>query len=265
MKKEIIKALKKEGHIVCMTGDGVNDVLALRESDCSVAMASGSDAAKSVSQLVLLDSNFASMPKIVAEGRRNINNIERSASLLLVKTLYTILLILTCFMFKSRYFFIPIQLTLITSCTIGIPSFILALEPNKNIVDGNNFLLKIIKKSIPGSFTVFLDMVIVMLFQKYFEITPEITNYLAVILTATCGFIHLYHVSKPFNYLRIIMFVLLILVFNYGVFFQREFFSLTYFNGQIGLIFFLLVIFSIFSYNVWIKISNYVFTKKILK
>ena len=265
MKKEIIKALKKEGNTVCMTGDGVNDVLALREADCSVAMASGSDAAKSVSQLVLLDSNFASMPKIVAEGRRNINNIERSASLLLVKTIYTILLILTCFMFKSRYFFIPIQLTLITSCTIGIPSFILALEPNKNIVNGNNFLLKIIKKSIPGSFTVFLDMVIVMLFQKYFEITPEITNYLAVILTATCGFIHLFHISKPFNYLRIIIFSLLILLFNYGVFFQREFFSLTYFNGQIGLIFFLLVIFSIFSYNVWIKISDYVFTKKILK
>ena len=265
MKREIVKALKKKGYTVCMTGDGVNDVLALREADCSVAMASGSDAAKSVSQLVLLDSNFASMPKIVAEGRRNINNIERSASLLLVKTLYTILLILTCFIFGSRYFFIPIQLTLISSCTIGIPSFILALEPNKNIVEGNKFLLKIIKKSIPGSFTVFLDMVIVMLFQKYFEITPDITNYLAVILTATTGFIHLYHISKPFNYLRSIMFALLIIVFNYGIFFQREFFSLSYFNGQIGLIYFLLVIFSLFSYRVLVKITDYIFTRKVLK
>ena len=93
MKKKLVQALKSNGYIVAMTGDGVNDVLALREADCSIAMASGSDAAKSVSQLVLLDSNFASMPKIVAEGRRNINNIERSASLLLVKTIYTILLI----------------------------------------------------------------------------------------------------------------------------------------------------------------------------
>ena len=261
MKREIVKALKKEGYTVCMTGDGVNDVLALREADCSVAMASGSDAAKSVRQLVLLDSNFASMPKIVAEGRRNINNIERSSSLLLVKTIYTILLILTCFVFKSRYFFIPIQLTLITSCTIGIPSFILALEPNRSLVDGNNFLLKIIKKSIPGSVTVFLNMIIVLLFQKNFEITPDITNYLAVILTATCGFIHLYHVSKPFNYLRGIMFFLLILVFNYGVFFQREFFSLTYFNGQIALIYFLLVIFSIFSYQFMIRITDFIFKK----
>ena len=262
MKKEIIKTLKKEGYTVCMTGDGVNDVLALREADCSVAMASGSDAAKSVSQLVLLDSNFASMPKIVLEGRRNINNIERSASLLLVKTLYTILLILTCFIFGSRYFFIPIQLTLITSCTIGIPSFILALEPNKNIVEGNKFLLKIIKKSIPGSFTVFLDMIIVMLFQKYFEITPDITNYLAVILTGTTGFIHLYHVAKPFNYLRSIMFALLIILFTYGIFFQREFFSLSYFNGQIGLIYFLLVIFSLFSYKFLVKITDYLFKRK---
>ncbi len=254
MKKEIIKALKREGHTVCMTGDGVNDVLALRESDCSVAMASGSDAAKSVSQLVLLDSNFASMPKIVAEGRRNINNIERSASLLLVKTIYTILLIIACFFFQSEYFFIPIQLTLITSCTIGIPSFILALEPNKNIVEGKKFLLKIIKKSIPGSVTVFLDVVIVLLFKKYFEITPDITNYLAVILTGTTGFIHLYHVSKPFNYLRGIMFGLLIILFMYGVFFQRELFSLSYFNGQIGLIFFLLVIFSLTSYKVLLRL-----------
>ena len=126
-------------------------------------------------------------------------------------------------------------------------------------------MLKIIKKSIPGSFTVFLDMVIVMLFQKYFEITPDVINYLAVLLTATCGFIHLYHISKPFNYLRAIMFSLLIILFNYGIFFQREFFSLTFFNGQIGLIYFLLVIFSLFSYKGLIKITNYLFDKKKIK
>ena len=261
-KKQIIHALKKNGYTVAMTGDGVNDVLALREADCSVAMASGSDAAKSVSQLVLLDSNFASMPKIVAEGRRNINNIERSASLLLVKTIYTILLILTCIFAQNEYFFVPIQLTLITSCTIGIPSFILALEPNHNLVDGKGFLIKIFKRSLPGSLTVFLNIIIILLFKKYFEITPQVTNALAVLVTGTTGFIHLYHVSKPFNYLRVIMFTLLLLVFCYGALFQNEFFVLSSFNGQIGLILLLLIVFSMFSYNTIEKIVNYLFNLK---
>ena len=249
MKKELVIALKRNGYTVCMTGDGVNDVLALREADSSVAMASGADAAKSVSQLVLLDNNFASMPKVVLEGRRNINNIERSASLLLVKTIYTILLILTCLFFRSKYFFVPIQLTLITTCTIGIPSFVLALEPNKNIVDGKNFLLKIIKKSLPGSFTVFFNIIIILLFKKYFDLTPHVTNSLAVLITGATGFIHLYYVSKPFNYLRVTLFSLLLLLFIYGGIFQHEFFSLIEFNGQIGLIIFLLIIFSLFSYK----------------
>ncbi len=262
MKKKIITSLKKNGYTVAMTGDGVNDVLALREADCSVAMASGSDAAKSVSQLVLLDSNFASMPKIVAEGRRNINNIERSASLLLVKTIYTILLILTCLFFQSEYFFIPIQLTLITTCTIGIPSFILALEPNHNVVDGKGFLIKIIKKSLPGSFTVFFNIIIILLFKKYFEVTPQVTNSLAVLITGVTGFIHLYHVSKPFNYLRGTLFVLLIIIFTYGGLFQREFFSLQEINGQIGLITFLLAIFSFFSYKTLEKCNDNLFSFK---
>ena len=262
MKKSLVKALKRNGYTVAMTGDGVNDVLALREADCSIAMASGSDAAKSVSQLVLLDSNFASMPKIVAEGRRNINNIERSASLLLVKTIYTILLILTCIFVNNEYFFVPIQLTLITSCTIGIPSFILALEPNHNLVDGKNFLLKIIRKSLPGSLTVFLNIVIILLFKKYFEISPVVINALAVLVTGVTGFIHLAHVSRPFNYLRGIMFFLLMIIFIYGALFQKEFFSLATIDGQIGLILFLLIIFSIFAYNFMERLINYLFDIK---
>ena len=262
MKKKLVEALKRNGFIVAMTGDGVNDVLALREADCSVAMASGSDAAKSVSQLVLLDSNFASMPKIVAEGRRNINNIERSASLLLVKTIYTILLILTCIFVNSEYFFVPIQLTLITSCTIGIPSFILALEPNHNLVDGKNFLLKIVQKSLPGSFTVFFNIIIILLFKKYFEISPTVINALAVLVTGITGFIHLAHISRPFNYLRSILFGLLLIIFAYGALFQNEFFVLSSINGQIGLILFLLVMFSMFSYNVLEKVVSFIFNIK---
>ena len=260
MKRELVRALKKNGDTVCMTGDGVNDVLALRESDCSVAMASGSDAAKAVSQLVLLDSNFASMPKIVAEGRRNINNIERSASLLLVKTIYTFLLILTSLFFRSPYFFVPIQLTLITGTTIGIPSFILALEPNKSLVDGNNFLLKIFKKSIPASFTVFFNIIIILLFKQFFEATPSIINALAVLTTGATGFIHLYYVSRPFNYLRGTLFYFLVTTFIYGGLFQHEFFSMQEFTGQIGLIYFLLIIFSLFSYHTLTKVTDYIFS-----
>lgn len=262
MKKEIIKSLKKNGYTVAMTGDGVNDVLALREADCSVAMASGSDAAKSVSQLVLLDSNFASMPKIVAEGRRNINNIERSSSLLLVKTIYTILLILTSIIFQHEYFFIPIQLTLITSCTIGIPSFILALEPNHNIVDGKNFLVKIIRKSMPGGLTVFLNILVILLLKDRFAMNKEIVNALAVLVTGMTGFIHLFHVSRPFNYLRIVMFGFLILLFSYGAVFQREFFVLHQINDKISFTMLGLLLFSIFSYALVDKGVEYIFNLK---
>ena len=262
-KKKLILALKKQGFITAMTGDGVNDVLALKEADCSVAMASGSDAAKAVSQIVLLDNNFASMPKIVAEGRRTINNIERSASLLLVKTIYTIMLILTCLFTRSEYFFIPIQLTLITSCTIGIPSFILALEPNTNIVSGN-FILKIFKNSIPAGLTVFLDVVIIVLFKNAFNLDEGIVNSLAVLITGTTGFIHLYNVSKPFNYLRGTLFAILLIGFIYGIFFQYSFFDIHSMNLQIALITFLLIIFSFYSYEVLYRFLQFI-TRKVHK
>ena len=135
-KREIIEALKALGHTVAMTGDGVNDVLALKEADCSVAMNSGSDAARNVSQLVLLDSNFVSMPKVVAEGRRSINNIQRSSSLFLCKTTYATLLAILFVFLPISYPFEPIQLTLTSVATIGIPSFILALEPNNERLNG---------------------------------------------------------------------------------------------------------------------------------
>ncbi len=258
-KKKIITALKKLGYITAMTGDGVNDCLALKEADCSIAVASGSDAARSVSQIVLLDNNFSSIPKIVAEGRRTINNIERSASLLLVKTIYTILIILTCLFTRNEYFFIPIQLTLITTTTIGIPSFILALEPNTNIVSGN-FILKIFKNSIPAGITVFLDIVIIILFKNAFLLPDTLVNALAVLLTGTTGFIHLYRISKPFNFLRRVLFIILISGFIYGAMFQNNFFNLVGMNLQIALIFFLLVVFSINIYDLMHK-GIFYFTK----
>ena len=152
-KKLIIEALQSNGKTVAMTGDGVNDVLALKTSDCSIAMANGSDAAKNVSQLILLDSNFSSMPKIVAEGRRTINNIERSASLFLVKTIYSCLNAILFLLIGEPYPFEPIQLSLISTVTIGIPSFVLALEPNKERIKGN-FLRNVISKSLPTALCV---------------------------------------------------------------------------------------------------------------
>lgn len=260
-KKMLVEALKNKGYFVAMTGDGVNDVLALKEANCSIGLGNGSDAAKSVSELVLLDSNFASLPKIVAEGRRTINNIERSASLLLVKTIYTILLIWTCIFFKSEYFFIPIQLTLITTCTIGIPSFILALEPNTSVVHGEKFLFKIIMRSLPGSITVFLNVLIILFCKKAFILDDNITNTLCVFLTATTGFIHLYNVSKPFNTLRTILLVGLIMIFTYAIIFQNKFFNISDFNLQISIIFFLLFIFSTQLYVYLKKLVDYILKK----
>ena len=151
-KKAFVTALQKAGHTVAMTGDGVNDTLALKASDCGVAMAAGSDAARNVAHLVLVDNDFASMPKVVAEGRRSINNLQRSASLFLVKTLLSIIGAAAFLILPWQYPFQPIQITLVSAFAIGIPSFVLALEPNHDRVKGH-FLENVIVRSIPGAAT----------------------------------------------------------------------------------------------------------------
>ena len=142
-KKKFVETLKANGHTVAMTGDGVNDVLALKTADCSIALASGSDAAKNISQLVLADDDFISLPSVVAEGRRSINNIQRSASLFIVKTIYSFILAIVFIFVTVKYPFQPLQLSLISGLTIGLPSFVLALQPNHNIIKacffGNNY------------------------------------------------------------------------------------------------------------------------------
>ena len=215
-KRKFVVELKKQGHTVAMTGDGVNDVLALKEADCSIAMAAGSDAAKNVAQLVLLDSNFASMPKVVAEGRRTINNIQRSSTLFIVKTIFsTILAIL--FLFLTAHFpFQPIQLTLVNACTIGIPSFILALEPNKERIKGI-FILNILEKSIPAGVTTVINIVLCIFAESIFGLTVEEYSTLAVCLTAITAFMILFQVSMPFNKIRTALFVLMITGMAIGV------------------------------------------------
>ena len=225
-KKQIISALKENGHTVAMTGDGVNDCLALKEADCSIAMSSGSDAARNVSELVLLDSNFDSMPKIVAEGRRTINNIQRSATLFLVKTIYATLLALIFLFVDMSYPFQPIQLTLTSVVTIGIPSFILALEPNKELVKGN-FLINVISKSIPTAFTIVINITIVMIMASIFKINSKEISTICVILTAYTGFLLLYKLCTPFNTIRKVLFSSMIILFITGVLGLNTLFSLT--------------------------------------
>lgn len=247
-KKFIILTLQKSGRTVAMTGDGVNDVLALKKSDCAISLASGSDAARNVSQLVLLDDNFDSLPKVVAEGRRTINNIERSASLLLVKTIYTVLLILFSVLISSKYFFIPIQLTLITTFTIGTPSFILALEPNNDLVKGN-FLLKIVSRSLPTALTVFFNVVLVTCFQNVFHLSYETQSSICVFLTAITGFIYLYKICKPFTILRTVLFLGMLIGFCYCLIFQNSFFNLVPITPASALIAIVLSIDSLYVYR----------------
>lgn len=194
-KKDLVLALQKSGKTVAMTGDGVNDVLALKTADCSIAMANGSDATKSVSQLILLDSNFASMPKVVGEGRRTINNIERSASLFLVKTIYSSVLALL-FLFLSQEFpFEPVHLSLIGVVTIGIPSFMLALEPNNDRIHGH-FLKNVISKAIPTALTTIFSVLVIAFCVKFGIIPSYAYSSLCVIATATSGFSLLFTLSR---------------------------------------------------------------------
>lgn len=213
-KLTLVKALKKAGHTVAMTGDGVNDVLALKAADCSIAMAAGSDAAKNVSSLVLLDNNFASMPHVVAEGRRSINNLERSAALYLTKTFYNTLLAILFMIVSHPLPFEPQNLTLIGGVTIGIPSVVLALEPNKERVTGR-FLTKVMVNAIPGALTVLIGTVAVLICQSF--ILPSITDRqvgtILIILLTVAGFMLLARVSMPWNVIHIVLYVVMILMF----------------------------------------------------
>ncbi len=224
-KLAFVKALKEGGHTVAMTGDGVNDVLALKEADCSIAMASGSDAARTVSNLVLLDSNFASMPIVVQEGRRSINNLQRSSSLFLVKTIFSALIGVLFIFINYTYPFEPIQQTLISSLTIGVPSFILALEPNNDRLRGK-FIGNVIRMCIPAALTQTANIVVLCALAGPLGLTSAETSTMAVIITAMTGFIMLFKVSAPFNTLRGLLFWALLTAFLLAFIFFGWFFAL---------------------------------------
>ncbi len=201
-KKLLVQALQENKHTVAMTGDGVNDVLALKEADCSIAMASGSEVAAQISDLVLMNSDFASMPSVVAEGRRVINNIERAASLYLVKNIFSLILAIISITAAFSYPLTPSQLTLMSLLSIGIPSLILALEPNESLVSGR-FLQNAILRALPAALTDLFIIIFVLLFQKAFAISNTEISTVTALLVTIVGFFMVWKVAKPVNRLHL--------------------------------------------------------------
>lgn len=231
----LIQGLKEAGHTVAMTGDGVNDVLALRESDCSIAMAAGSEAARNVSQIVLLDSDFDVMPHIVDEGRRAINNLQRSSALFLTKTCFATLAAF-CFLFLwVGYPFQPIQLSLISSLTIGAPSFLLALEPNFAPVRGS-FKDQLLRRSLPGGISMVTDVLWCVALLNWFpQTSPEQLSTLCVLAVGCAGLLNLYFVASPLNLRRGAILGLMAVGFFAGAWILRELFSLVVPTGWMWL------------------------------
>lgn len=252
-KKTIITSLQKNNHVVAMTGDGVNDVLALKEADCGVALSSGTEAARNVSELILLDSNFNSIPKIVLEGRRTINNIQRSASLFITKTLYAMLLIVLFMFVKKSYPFMPIQLTLTSVFTIGIPAFILALEPNNEKVKGN-FLKNVASVAFPTSITIVFNIILLLIASEILNMTQEDMSTIAVLLLGTTGFMHIYRISYPLNLIRKTLLIAMIIAFLIAVFGFEKLFSLSILNRNLISIYLILGLFSYLFFSAITKV-----------
>ncbi|MDT2670056.1 HAD-IC family P-type ATPase [Enterococcus dongliensis] len=222
-KQFLIRALKVN-HTVCMTGDGVNDVLALREADIGVAMANGSGAARAASDVILLDSDFARMQNVLNEGRRVINNIERVASMYLVKTIYSLLLAVIFMFITNPYPFEPVQLTPINALTVGIPSFFLALKPSYERIKGD-FLNNISRVSLPGALTVISAVMLVQLASGLFRLDYQATSTMSVFLTGCVGLLVLYKVSFPLDKKKIALITILSVAYVSCYLFFREFFD----------------------------------------
>ncbi len=200
-KRELVEAMKRDGHGVAMIGDGVNDIPALKAADCSIAMAGGSDAACRVSHITLLNADFEAMPGIVLEGRRVINNITRAASLFLIKNIFSLLLSLALLALPYAYPFVPIQLTLVSSLTVGFPSFVLALQPSRERVRGD-FIRNVIARAIPGGVCVALICIAVVAFGGRLGCTGEQTATLCTLITGYSGLVALLLICLPLNALR---------------------------------------------------------------
>ena len=245
-KKKLVAAMKRAGHTVAMTGDGVNDVLALREADCSIAMASGSGVACQASHIVLLDSQFSALPSVVAEGRRVINNIERSASLYLVKNIFSFCLAFFTLFATLPYPFSPAQLTLVSAVTIGIPSFILAMEPNESLVKGK-FLRNVLFRALPAAMTDLAMVVGILLFYIAFQLDDTAMITICTGVMGIVGLMMVHRTCQPYNTIRKVMIVVLGVLFVIAYFGFPTLFSLQELNLQSALI---LIVFGLLSWPV---------------
>ncbi|MCQ2456857.1 MAG: HAD-IC family P-type ATPase, partial [Clostridia bacterium] len=225
-KRILVRALKAKGHTVAMTGDGVNDILALKEADCSIAMASGSDVTCQVSHLVLLKSKFSSLPSVVAEGRQVINNIERSAALFLVKNIFSFVLAIISIFAAFEYPLQPVQISLISGLTIGIPSFVLALEKNENRVHGK-FLLNVIYSALPAALTDLIVVIGVILFADAFRMDTAVSSSVITILMGLVGFTMIFKLCRPFNKQRTVLITGLGVLFIAALLIMPGFFEIT--------------------------------------
>ena len=234
-KRYLVRAFQKQGHTVAMTGDGVNDVLALKDANCGIAMASGSQAASQVAQIVLLNSQFSAMPAIVAEGRRVINNIQLAASLILVKNIFSFALTLLLLFIDMPYPLLPIQLSLISTFTIGIPSFFLALEPNYARVEGK-FMRNVIRRAMPGGLTNLTIVLLAGFFTSTFGLSNEQLNTICVWVMSAVGLVTLYHVSVPFTRLRLAVLAAMTAAMLFSLLVIPAFFDLPVLNASSALI-----------------------------
>ena len=225
-KRQFVRLLKEAGHTVAMTGDGVNDVLALKDADCSIAMASGSDAAAQASQLVLLESDFSCMPQVVLEGRRVVNNIQRSASLFLVKNIFSFLLSVISLVFLFTYPLEPSQISLISMFTIGIPAFFLALESNRNIIRGH-FLTNVFLKALPAALTDAVAVGALVIFGRTFGVKATDISTAATMLLVIVGFMILYTISAPLNKMRGMIFASCVAGLLFCAVFLNDLFAIT--------------------------------------
>lgn len=200
-KQLIVRALQKQKHTVAMTGDGVNDILAMKDADCSIAMASGSEAAAQAAQTVLLDSDFGRMPYVVFEGRQVVNNIQRSASLFLVKNIFSLLMAIFSAIFAITYPLEPSQISLISMFTIGLPGFLLALEPNRNRIEGN-FMVNVMLKALPAGLTDVLSVGALVICGQVFNLPSEDIATAGTMLLAVVGFMIIIKISHPFNKMK---------------------------------------------------------------
>lgn len=242
-KRMLVQALKEHKKTVAMTGDGVNDVLALKDADCSVAMASGSEAASNVAQLVLLDSDFSRMPSVVAEGRRVVNNIERTAALYIVKNIFSMLLAIFSVILMLDYPLEPSQVSLISMFTIGIPSFVLALEPNKDLIRGH-FLTNVLVRALPAGLTDFIVVSGLVIFCREFQVDLDCLSTSCTILVAIVGFMILHRIARPMNTGHIVMLVGVIAGWILCMLFGGSFFGITEISKQCEM---LMVIFAIIT------------------